>query len=173
LNQTVLITAAGACLVLSSCAVPAPESKTAAPVTSAPVAAPSAGPATASSSVRTGNRDWVAELVALGYQPGKDKGQWLDDMMTKDAPTFCVTSLTDSGGDVSAGIYKRTEFEYRVVSRARVADPAMELGFVMKTVERFCPKRLDALDMVLSMHPELPQPKGGAAESASGPVVRK
>lgn len=160
MNKAVLTAAAAACMILSACAAPAPEPTAAETSHTATPAPTSATVATPAPSTRSGKRDWIAELLAIGYLPGKDNGQWLDARMIRDAPQFCTSSLTDAGDNASARLWKHTAFEQEILDRAKVSNKAEELGYSVKVVERFCPKRLDALDMVLEMHPELPAPKG-------------
>lgn len=54
-----------------------------------------------------------------------------------------------------------TEFEFMVFNSGKAAaDPAMEHGFVLKVIQRFCANREETYDTVLRLHPELPAPKG-------------
>lgn len=107
------------------------------------------------------SRDWVNELVAIGYVPGSDGGQWLDERMQKDAQPFCNSSLTSYGENSYARIYNQTEFEAEVVGVTTLAaDKELELGYFLKVLQRYCPDRVDAFDTVLKLHPEFGPPKG-------------
>jgi hypothetical protein len=106
------------------------------------------------------SRDWVSELVAIGYIPGPDGGKWLDERMQEDAQPFCNASLTGPGDSKWNQLTKQTEFEAEVLGGAKAADPEMELGYALKVLERYCPDRVDAFDTVLKLHPELGPPKG-------------
>lgn len=107
------------------------------------------------------SRDWVNELVAIGYVPGSDGGQWLDERMQEDAQPFCNASLTSSGESASARLFKQTEFEEEVVGVTKLAaDKELELGYFLKVLERYCPARVDAFDTVLKLYPEFGPPKG-------------
>jgi hypothetical protein len=99
-------------------------------------------------------------LVAIGYIPGSDGGQWLEKRMKEDAQPYCNASLTSYGDSASARLNKQTEFEARILSGTRAADPEMELGYSFKVVERYCPARVDAFDVLLKLHPEFGPPKG-------------
>lgn len=80
--------------------------------------------------------------------------------MISDAPKFCLSSLTTTGESTTAKIYRTTEFEQAVLDQGNAADPAMEMGYVLKVIQRFCDQREDPFDTVLKMHSELPTPKG-------------
>lgn len=114
----------------------------------------------ASANASPTSRDWVSELVAIGYRPGPDGGQWLDDRMREDAQPFCNASLTGPGESTWTRYLKQTEFEAAVLRGAKAADPEMELGYFLKVLERYCPDRVEAFDTVLKLHPELGPPKG-------------
>lgn len=143
--------AALVCLALSSCATqPASKAASTSPTaTKKPTAAQK--PAT---------RDWVSELVAIGYIPGADGGEWLDDRMKDDAQPFCNASLTTYGKSATARLDGQTEFESAVLMNSRAADPEMELGYFLKVLERYCPERISSFDVVLKLHPEFGSPKG-------------
>jgi hypothetical protein len=106
------------------------------------------------------SRNWVNELIEIGYLPGSDGGKWLDERMQKDAQPFCNASLTGPGESGWARLVKQTEFEAAVLFGTKAADPEMELGYFLKVLERYCPDRVDAFDTVLRLHPELGPPKG-------------
>lgn len=103
-------------------------------------------------------RDWIKELVALGYIAGEDSDQWLDERMIDDAAKFCLTSVSNYGDGRVAKAYKQTEFEHAVMGRSAAADPTMEFKYVKKVLERFCKDRLEALKTVIRMHPEINVP---------------
>lgn len=106
------------------------------------------------------SRDWVSELVAIGYIPGSDGGKWLDERMQEDAQPFCNASLTSHGDSARERLYGQTEFEAKVVMTSKASNSEMELGYFLKVLERYCPARVDAFDTVLKLHPELGSPKG-------------
>lgn len=107
------------------------------------------------------SRNWVNELVAIGYIPGPDGGRWLDERMQKDAQPFCNASLTGPGDSKWNQLTIQTEFEAEVVGVTKAAaDKEIELGYFLKVLERYCPARVDAFDTVLKLHPEFGPPKG-------------
>lgn len=156
MKRTIL--ASVVCLALVSCAPAQSASETTTPSSS-----PSERTAKASSPAPTSKlteRDWVKELVNIGYIPGSDGGKWLDERMKSDAQPFCNASLTSYGESSRARLAKQTEFESEVIMNSRVANLEVELGYFLKVLERYCPTRIAAFDTVLKLHPELGAPKG-------------
>lgn len=102
-------------------------------------------------------RDWVSELLALGYQPDNGSTQWIDEMMFDRAPEYCMTSLSGPGDEIFAKAAKMTEFELAVTRRIGKGDESSvrELKTIVLIMERFCDDRIMALKTVIRMHPEM------------------
>lgn len=113
-------------------------------------------PANVPTSSITTPRDWVAELVLLGYLPSEGSTSWIDEMMFDRAPDYCLSSLTGPGDDPFAKLYDLPEFESAVTRRVdRSIDSVRELKTIGLIVERFCDDRMPALKTVIRLHPEL------------------
>lgn len=143
--------------VLTSC-VPPSDEITASPsaVDETPVFSSSTGsPLDVGQEVTATSRDWVSELVNLGYLPDAGSTQWIEEMMFKRAPDYCLSSMTDSGDNNFAKLYDRTEFEQNVIRRIGSDGEAnyREMKTVELIIQRFCEDRIFALEIIIRLHP--------------------